>query len=122
MNISRKKTPPVFEGYLAKQANHWDAFKAYKESQDALDLSAKNKKNAKNKKYHHVMGPGGYEVAMPKWDKKEQELIAKGIRPETIREEWELRAQNWFLGHGSTYDETTGDLICPDGLRVPRQK
>ena len=117
-----KKTPPVFEGYLAKQANHWNAFKAYKESQDAVDLSEKNKKNAKNKKYHHVMGPGGYEVAMPKWDKKEQELISKGIAPEPIREEWELRARNWFLGHGSTYDETTGDLLCPDGIRVPRQK
>ena len=32
-NYQSKKTPPVFEGYLAKQANHWDAFKAYKESQ-----------------------------------------------------------------------------------------
>ena len=84
-----KKTPPVFEGYLAKQANNWNAFKEYKESQQALDVSAKNKLNASNKKYHHNMGLGGYKVAIPKWDKKEQELIARGITPEPIREEWE---------------------------------
>ena len=58
---------------------------------------------------------------MPKWDKKEQELLAKGIEPEWMREEWELRARNWFLAHGSSYDETTGDLICSDGIRVPRE-
>ena len=68
------------------------------------------------------MGPGGYEVAMPKWDKKEQDVIANEIAPESIREERELRARNWFVGHGSTYDETTGDLICSDGIRVPRQR
>ena len=37
-----------------------------------------------------------------------------------MREEWELRARNWFLAHGGSYDETTGDLICSDGIRVPR--
>ena len=45
-NYKKKKTAPVFEGHLAKQANYWDAFKDYKESQDAKDLSEKNKKNA----------------------------------------------------------------------------
>ena len=55
------------------------------------------------------------------WDKKKQELIARGITPEPIRKEWELRSRNWFLGHGITYDETTWDLICSDGIRLPRQ-
>ena len=90
----KKKTAPVFEGYLAKQANHWNAFKEYKESQDAKAMSVRNKKNADKKKYHHKLGPGGYETAMPKWDKKEQELLAKGIQPEPLREEWETRARN----------------------------
>ena len=72
------------------------------------------------KKYHHHLGPGGYAAAMPKWDAKENELLAKGITPEPIREEWDLRARNWFLGHGSEYDESTGDLICSDGIRIPR--
>jgi hypothetical protein len=112
---------PVFEGYLAKQANHWKAFQEYKESEDAKALSEKNKKNADKKKYHHTLGPRGYETAIPKWDKKEQEMIAKGITPEPIRDEWEMRARNWFLAHGALYDELTGDLICSDGLRIPRE-
>jgi len=56
---------------------------------------------------------------MPKWDAKESELLAKGITPEPLHEEWDLRARNWFLGHGSEYDEKTGDLICSDGIRIP---
>ena len=120
-NYLKKKEMPVFEGHLAKQANHWKAFKEYKESQDAKDLSEKNKKNAEKKKYRHKSGPGGYESAMPKWDKKEQELLDKGIEPEWMREDWDLRARNWFLAHGGSYDEQTGDLLCSDGLRIPRE-
>ena len=54
--------------------------------------------------------------------KKEAELILKGVTPEPIREEWELRARNWFLGHGCEYDEVTGDIVESDGVRVPRKK
>ena len=117
----KKKTPPVFDGYLAKQANHWPAFKEYKESEDAQRKLEKNKENAKKKKYHHKLGPGGYETAMPKWDQKEAELLAKGVEPEWMREGWELRARNWFLAHGGSYDEQTGDLVCDDGIRIPRK-
>ena len=84
-------------------------------------MSENNKKNVEKKKYLHKLGPGGYETDMPKWDKKEQELLAKGIEPEWIRDEWELRARNWFLAHGGSYNEDTGDLVCSDGLRIPRE-
>jgi hypothetical protein len=57
---------------------------------------------------------------MPKWDAKEKELSAKGIIPAPIREEWDLRARNWFLGHGSECDEQAEDLVCSYGIRVPR--
>jgi isopenicillin N synthase-like dioxygenase len=69
-NYLKKKEVPLFKGYLAKQANLWKEFKKYKESEDAKNLSENNKKNAKNKKYHHTLGPGGYETAIPKWDKQ----------------------------------------------------
>ena len=59
----------------------------YKTSEDAAALSSKNKINAAQKKYHHNLGPAGYAGAMPKWDKKEAELQAKGIIPEPIRKE-----------------------------------
>jgi hypothetical protein len=32
-----------------------------------------------------------------------------------------MRARNWFLAHGGSYDELTGDLIYSDGLRIPRE-
>ena len=38
-NYLKKKEMPVFKGHLVKQANHWKAFKEYKESQNAKDLS-----------------------------------------------------------------------------------
>jgi hypothetical protein len=113
---------PAFEGYLAKQAHHWEEFLQYKESEEAKEKSKKNKTNADKKKYHHTLGPGGYKAAMPKWDKKEAELLAKGVEPEWVREDWELRARNWFLAHGGEYNEETGDLVCSDGIRVPRTK
>jgi hypothetical protein len=47
-------------------------------------------------------------------------MLAKGIIPEPIRDEWELRG-NWFLAHGGSYDEEIGDLIYSDGLRIPRE-
>ena len=83
---------------------------------------SKNKKNAALKKYHHNMGSAGYAGAMPKWDKKEAELKAKGVIPEPIREEWELRARNWFLGHGCEYDEETWDIVESEGTRIPRKR
>ena len=117
----KKKEMPAFDGHLAKQANNWEAFKAYKESEDADKLSKKNKENAAKMEYHHHLGAGGYDEAMPKWDRKEQELLAKGIVPEWIRDEYDLRARNFFLAHGCSYDEDTGDLVCSDGLKVPRE-
>jgi isopenicillin N synthase-like dioxygenase len=86
-NYLKKKEVPVFEGYLAKQTNHLKEFQEYKESEDAKTLSEKNKKNADKKKHHHTLGPGAYETAIPKWDKQEQEIIAKGITPGPIRDE-----------------------------------
>ena len=32
-----------------------------------------------------------------------------------------MRGINWFLAHGGSYDEETGDLICSDSLRIPRE-
>jgi hypothetical protein len=63
-NYLKTKKVPVFEGYLAKQANHWKAFQEYKQSEDTKALSENNKKNADKKKYHHTLGPGGYETVI----------------------------------------------------------
>jgi hypothetical protein len=77
----KKERTPDFTGQLEKTKNHWDAFVEYKASSEALQRSAKNKANTAKKKYHPVMGTGGYKSAMPKWDQTEAALIAKGITP-----------------------------------------
>ena len=81
----------------------------YKTSAEALKRSEINKKNVALKKYHHVMGTGGYKGARPKWEKTENDLIDKGINPETS--EWAERAKSWFYGHGRKLNLETGKCI-----------
>ena len=37
----------------------------------------------KKKDKFHKLGPGGYTVAMPKWDKSEQEMLDAEVTPVT---------------------------------------
>ena len=32
-----------------------------------------------------------------------------------------MRARNWFVGYWASYDEETGDIVCGDGIRIPRE-
>ncbi|KAK1691873.1 hypothetical protein QYE76_008570 [Lolium multiflorum] len=117
-----EKKPPKFEGYLSKQEHNWEEFVKYKSSEDAVALSKKNKKNASEKLYHHHTGRGGYQVSMPKWDAQEAEMQRNGITPEPIRENWDTRARNWFLGHGCEYDMKTGNLVKSGSkVKIPRE-
>ena len=77
-----KKTPE-FKGTLEKQREHWPAFVKFKESELSKERSRKNKANAAKKTQFHRLGPGGYAVAMPKWDKSEQEMEDAGVTPVT---------------------------------------
>ena len=52
-------------------------------SEEAQELSEKNKINVAAKKYNHRLGPGGYRKAVRKWQKMEQHLMDRGIRPMT---------------------------------------
>jgi hypothetical protein len=64
------------------------------------------------------MGSGGYKVARPKWEKTENDLIDKGIDPETL--EWAERAKAWFYGHGGKLDpETWKCIFTKDQLATP---
>jgi hypothetical protein len=101
--VNTDRQPPEFIGPNENLRDHWDAFVEYKESKLGKLRSAKNKINAAKKKYHHTMGPGGYNIAEPKWDMQEAALREKGIEPEI--EHWPRRSRNWALGHGAVYDE-----------------
>ena len=99
--ILKDKTPDFDHGY-EKIRDYWEEFVTYKKSEEALQKSETNKANAAKKKYHHTMGPAGYAFSMPKWEKLEADLLAKGITPEPYK--WIERARNWFYGHGGTLD------------------
>ena len=68
------KTPDFDNGY-EKIKDYWAEFVAYKKSEDALKKSATNKMNAGKKKYHHIMGPGGYGGNMAKWKALEASFL-----------------------------------------------
>ena len=62
--------------------------------------SAKNKENAAKKKYHHTMGTGGYRSSAPKWKKIEDDMLDRGIIPETY--ECERSREIGYLGIGGS--------------------
>jgi hypothetical protein len=64
-------------GYITP--NEWDTFVQQLTTLEAIALSSKMKElNAKNK-FRHKIGHGGYKAAVPKWAKKEQELLEARI-------------------------------------------
>jgi len=62
------------------------------------------------------MGSGGYETAIPKWQKMETDLIAKGIKPESAK--WPQSAKNWFFGHGGSLNPETGVAVYGQKLET----
>ena len=73
----------------------------FKDSELAKERSRINKKNAEKKDMFHKLGPGGYAVAMPKWDKSEKEMLDAGVNPETLS--WPPRCMTWFYAHGGSW-------------------
>ena len=80
--VDQDKTPE-FTGQFEKIRDHSPAFVANKTLERSKKMSVINKINAAKKEHHHHMGSGGYLKAWPLWDKAEQDLIAKGVEPDT---------------------------------------
>ena len=99
-------TTPVLTGELEKLKDHWDAFVQYKTSELGIEKVQKAKDNASKKVYHHTLGQGGYKLAIPKWEKMEQDLLDRGIQPATMN--WPERSRTWFYGHGGSLVSLTG--------------
>ena len=57
------------------------------------------------------MGLDGYKSAVTKWDRIEQEMLARGVTPKTIAKNWSERSKHWFYGHGGSVDLNTGTLV-----------
>jgi hypothetical protein len=57
---------------------------------------------------------------VPEWDKKDANLIARGIVLAT--QQLPRRARNWFYGHGVNVDEQTGELIASLAIVKPKDE
>ncbi|RLN17003.1 transposon protein, putative, CACTA, En/Spm sub-class [Panicum miliaceum] len=90
---------------------YWEEFKEYKFFEEAQQLSEKNKINAAAKIYNHCLGPGGYKKAIQKWQKREQDLMDRGIQPVTW--DWLERSEQWLFANGVTLKQEDGTLVVP---------
>ena len=106
--VNKNKTPE-FVGRFEKLRDQWDAFVANKTSERSKKMSAINKINAAKKEHHHRTGSGGYLKARPLWAKAENDLLDKGVEPETLN--WTDCCRTWFFGVGGTLDLVTGKCV-----------
>ena len=94
---------------------------AHKTSDKSKKMSVTNKKNAAKKELHHRTGSGGYLKARPLWAKAENDLLDKGVEPETLN--WPDRSRTWFFGVGGTLDSESGKCVWTnEQLRIPVTK
>ena len=77
----------------------------YKSSELGLQKVQKAKDNTSKKVYHHTLGQGGYKLAIPKWEKMEQDLLDRDIQRATMN--CPERSRTWFYGHGGSLDPLT---------------
>ena len=69
----------------------------------------------KKKDKFHKLGPGGYAVAMPKWDKSEKEMEDAGATP--VTKSWPPRVRTWFYAHGGELDPKTCNVSTRESLK-----
>ena len=55
------------------------------------------------------------QVALPKWDQSEQEMISKRVSPVTLT--WPPRCRTWFYVHGGKLDPETGLVMVKASLK-----
>ena len=79
-------------GPLAKFRPYRNDFVQYKTSKEGEEWVRRNQDNIRQKVYLHGMGSGGYATAIPKWEKIEADILAKGITSESLN--WPKRAKN----------------------------
>ena len=104
----KKNVTPNFNtsGPLAKLRLYWNDFVQYKTSEEGEERVRRNQQNARQMRYHHKIGSGGYRSAIPRWERIEADLLAKGIPPFSI--DWPERSKNWFFTHGDHWTQRPG--------------
>lgn len=102
----KKELTPNFENKYQKLRPQWDAFVQYTLAETTAQLVNKNKDNAQLV---------GYATTIPKFEKMESDLLAKGIEPMTLR--WTKLAKWYFYAHGGKINPDDGALITSEYLQ-----
>ena len=118
----KKNLTPNFNdnGLYKKLRDNWPEFVRYKTSEEGEARVRRNQENARQKLYHHRMGSGGYRSAIPRWERIEADLLAKGIPPFSI--DWPERSKYWFFMHGGKLDPETGEAVVGETIRRVAQR
>ena len=84
----------------------------YKTLGEGEALVRRNKRNAAQKRYHHHLRSSDYRSAVPKSERMEAEMIAKGVVPQTVWENWVERSklEALVIRLWGTMDKETGVL------------
>ncbi|RLN07043.1 putative transposon protein [Panicum miliaceum] len=109
-NYAKKDKEPNW-GDLPQVKPYWEEFKQYKLSEDAQELSENGKLNASNKKYNHHLGSAWYKKAIRKWQKMEQDLMDRDIRP--VIWDFPERSKWWLFANDVTLNQEDGSLVVP---------
>ena len=114
INYIKKDKEPNWDD-LPQVKPYWEEFKQYKLSEEAQEKSEQAKVNAANKKYNHHLGAAGYKKSVKKWQKMEQDLMDRGIRPTTW--DWPDRSKWWLFANGVTLNQLDGNLVVPEHMQ-----
>lgn len=114
INYIKKDKEPNWDD-LPQVKPYWEEFKQYKLSEEAQKKSEQAKVNAANKKYSHHLGAAGYKKSVKKWQKMEQDLMDRGIRPTTW--DWPDRSKWWLFANGVTLNQLDGSLVVPEHMQ-----
>ena len=118
----KKNLTPYFSqnSPYKKLRDDWPKFVRYKTSQEGEERVRRNQQNARQMVYHHKTGSGGHRSAIPKWQRMEADLLAKGIHPFSI--DWPERSKNYFFVHGESLDPQTREWVVGWEIRTTAQR
>ena len=98
--ILENKEPNWDGGEYTKQKDFWQEFKQYRQSEEYLELSRKNKENSLKATNPHKLSSRGYAGKMDAFERDLEEVERIGIEPETTN--WEPRSIYFCMARGYT--------------------
>ena len=96
--ILEDKEPNWDGGQYAKQKDFWQEFKQYRQSEQYLKLSRKNKENSLKATSPHKLGSHCYASKMDAFERELKEVERLGVEPKTAN--WDPRSIYFSMARG----------------------